>query len=81
MLPYRTRTYMSTYKACTQREKLSFGKGAAHRVGILGGRRVAPDPVVQPSQGTPGSESWAQTRDTGPVTRVPYSPDTYFISR
>ena len=27
---------------CTQREKLSFGKGVAHVVGILDGRRVAP---------------------------------------
>lgn len=43
------------------------------------GGELHPDPVVQPSQGIPGSESWGtDARDPSPVTRMPYSPDTYF---
>lgn len=61
---------------CIQREKLYFGKGAAHMMGILDGRGVhRPDP------GSMGSESWGTGRHRDPVTRVPYSHHSYFYWR
>ena len=70
---------MSTYKECTHREKLSFGKGAAHTVGILDGRRVAPRSSGAAITGNTGlRELGTDARAQYPVTRIPYSPDTYF---